>query len=143
MLIVIRHVFMREKYFYYFRQQRDSNPRGRSPSDFESDALTTRPCCPCIFVVESENCNANIAKWLMHLFRKQKVASSNLAVGLFFKFFIFFIFLIFILFYFISPKDKNEKQENVCFFVYIYYKFFCLYNKTHIYIFYFLKYFNK
>ena len=27
------------------RQLRDSNPRGQSPSDFESDALTTRPCC--------------------------------------------------------------------------------------------------
>ena len=30
---------------YDTRQQRDSNPRGQSPSDFESDALTTRPCC--------------------------------------------------------------------------------------------------
>ena len=29
------------------RQQWDSNPRGQSPLDFESNALTTRPCCLC------------------------------------------------------------------------------------------------
>jgi hypothetical protein len=39
---------------YSVRQQQDLNLRGQSPSDFESDALTTRPCCPRYYVLHSQ-----------------------------------------------------------------------------------------
>jgi hypothetical protein len=34
------------------RQQWDLNPRGHSPLDFESNALTTRPCCRLLVLFE-------------------------------------------------------------------------------------------
>ena len=36
---------VRDIYAYEKRHQQDLNLRGQSPSDFKSDALTTRPLC--------------------------------------------------------------------------------------------------